>query len=253
MTEPKSRPPVWPVRVVLSACLLAMLLWLGVVSLLWNGVAFLLYPVLPAERGKHIGRAAIAYVYRFYWAAVRLSGMMRIEAEALDVLRDEPGGLIVAANHPSLLDAMLIVARLPRGVCIMKASLSRNIFLGAGSRLARYISNESTQKLVRGAVQGLRQGDQLVLFPEGTRSPDPHSIHPLRPGITLIAHRAKVPIQTVVIETDSPYLGKGWPLWRLPPLPIVFRARLGERFEPEKDHDALLVRMEDYFRKELGR
>ena len=61
-----------------------------------------------------------------------------------------------------------------------------------------------------------------------------------------------MPIQTVVIETDSPYLGKGWPLWKLPPIPIVFRARLGERFAPGQDPDELSARMEQYFHRELG-
>jgi hypothetical protein len=58
-----------------------------------------------------------------------------------------------------------------------------------------------------------------------------------------------LPIQTVVIETDSPYLGKGWPLWKLPPVPVVFRARLGERFEPGTMPEQLSARMEEYFRR----
>ncbi|MEX8493525.1 MAG: 1-acyl-sn-glycerol-3-phosphate acyltransferase, partial [Sphaerotilus sp.] len=75
----------------------------------------------------------------------------------------------------------------------------------------------------------------------------------LLPGITLMAQRAGVPIQTVLIETDSPYAGKGWPLWRLPPLPVVFRVRLGERFAPDTDHEALRQRLQAYFTKELAR
>ena len=58
---------------------------------------------------------------------------------------------------------------------------------------------------------------------------------------------AGVPIQTVFIDTDSPYLRKGWPIWRLPPLPIVFHVRLGRRFPPAADHAALLAEIERYF------
>lgn len=250
MTE-LTRPPLL-LRLLLMPWLLTLLLWLGLISLAWNSVAFVLHPLLRGRRGPVFGRACIAYGYRFYWSCARLSGLMRLEAEALDVLNDDPSGLIIAANHPSLLDALMIVARLPRGVCVMKGALMHNIFLGAGARLAGYIVNDSPRQMIRSAVESLQQGGQLVLFPEGTRSPTPHQIHPLRPGITLIAQRANVPIQTVLIETDSPYLGKGWPLWRLPPVPIVFRARLGERFAPDADHDALLARLEDYFRKEIG-
>ena len=53
------------------------------------------------------------------------------------------------------------------------------------------------------------------------------------------------------IDTDSPYLGKGWPIWRVPPLPIVFHLRLGERFAPTADSNALTARLEQYFQQHL--
>jgi 1-acyl-sn-glycerol-3-phosphate acyltransferase len=236
---------------LLRLWLLVLLAGLGLMSLLWNLMAALLHPLLPAARATVLGRAAIAYGYRLYWACTRAGGMMWIDARALDALRHEPGGLIIAANHPSLLDALAIVARLPRSVCIMKAGLMRNVFLGAGARLARYISNESPRHMMRAAVDALAQGGQLILFPEGTRS-EGGQMNRFRPGITSIAHRAGVPIQTVIIETASPYLGKGWPLWRLPPIPIVFRLRLGQRFAPNPDSAAALAELEAYFRRELG-
>ena len=73
--------------------------------------------------------------------------------------------------------------------------------------------------MVRDAVASLSEGGQLVLFPEGTRTVRRRST-PFKPGITLIAHLAQAPIQTVIIETDSPYLRKGWPLLRPPPAPV---------------------------------
>ena len=58
-------------------------------------------------------------------------------------------------------------------------------------------------------------------------------------------------MQTVFIDTDSPYLGKGWPIWRLPPLPIVFRARLGRRFEPREDHHVLVAEVQAHLMQGL--
>lgn len=231
-------PPAW-------LALQAMLLLLGLISLVWNAVALLLYPLLPRATGRRIGRAGIAFGYRLYWWFADRVGMMHLHADALDALRDEPG-LIVVANHPSMLDALMLVARLPRSACVMKASLMRNPFLGPGARLARYIRNDTPKGLIRLAVDDLRQGGQLVLFPEGTRT-TMKPLNPFRPGFTMIARRAGAPIQTVFIDTDSPYLGKGWPLWKLPPLPIVFTVRLGRRFEPQADHAALLAEIEAYF------
>lgn len=226
----------------LALLLQAQLLLLGLMSLAWNLVALLLHPLLPREHGLALGRAGIAYGYRLYWSLIAPLGMLRLDASVLDALRDEPG-LIIVANHPSLLDALLLVARLPRSACIMKASLMRNPFLGAGARLARYIRNDSTRRMVRLAVEDLKRGGQLVVFPEGTRTTEV-PINRFRPAVTLIAKLAEAPIQTVFIDTDSPYLGKGWPLWKLPPLPIAFTVRLGERFAPADNPTALLAEIE---------
>lgn len=220
-------------------------------SLTWNLVCLVLYPFLTRAQGIVVGRAAISSVYRGFWTCAQWLGLMRIDYTALDVLSRD-AGLIIAANHPSMLDALLVIARVPRGICIMRASLMRNPFLGAGARLARYIRNDPPRGMIRSCVTNLKEGGQLVLFPEGTRTVQA-PINPFRPGITLIAHMAGVPIQTVFIEAGSPYLGKGWPIWRTPQFPIVFNVRLGQRFAPEADHQGLLKRLEAYFAEELRR
>ena len=237
-------------RVFQSALFYVLLLHLGAMSLTWNLISLMLYPFLPRAQGVVVGRAAISSVYRGFWSSAQWLGLMRIDYTALDVL-DRDAGLIIAANHPTMLDALLVIARVPRGICIMRSSLMRNPFLGAGARLARYIRNEPPRGMIRSCVANLRAGGQLVLFPEGTRTV--HApVNPFRPGITLIAQMAQVPIQTVIIESRSPYLGKGWPIWRAPEFPVVIDVRLGQRFAPEADHQGLLKRLEAYFAQELG-
>ncbi len=228
-----------------------LLLALGLVSLVWNLLALVLYPLLSRAAGRRVGRAVISASYRCFWRVAGATGLLRMDAHALDGLADEPG-LIIIANHPSLLDAMMLVARLPRSFCLMKASLVRNPLLGPGAMLARYIRNDSAFGVVRSAVAELHDGGQLVMFPEGTRTTR-HPINPLQPGVTLIASRAGAPIQTVFIHTDSPYLSKGWPIWRLPPLPIRFAVRLGDRFAPTPDGAALVKQLEAHFAQGLRR
>jgi len=230
--------PAW----LLLQCLL---LGLGLMSLSWNAIALVLQPLLPPAVGRRVGRAAIARAYRLFWRVAGAGGMLRMDASSLDTLAEEPG-LIVVANHPSLLDALMLVSRLPRAACVMKASLMRNPLLGPGARLARYIRNDSASGMVRRAVADLRQGGQLLMFPEGTRTTQT-PLNPLRPGFALIAKLADAPVQAVFIDTSSPYLGKGWPLWRLPPLPIAFSVRLGGRFAPRADPAALVSEVESHF------
>lgn len=225
---------------------------LGAMSLGWNAVAPLVGVLLPRRQRGRVGRAGVACLYRTCWSLATRFGLMEIESSALEALRDEPGGLIVAANHPAMLDAMVIAARLPRAVCVMKAELVRNPFLGWGAWLAEYIANDSLQGVVREAVATLQAGNQLIFFPEGTRTVTP-PVNPFKPGITLIAHLAQVPVQTVFIESRSPYLAKGWPLLKVPPMPVVVRVRLGARFAPDADHRGALVRLESYFARELTR
>lgn len=238
-------PMAWLMRLPAFVLLQVLLLGLGLMSLAWNAVAVVLQRLLPEQRARWVGRAAISRLYGFFWRVTGWFGMMEMDASALDPLAAEPG-LVVVANHPSLLDAMMLVAHLPRSACVMKASLVRNPFLGPGARLARYIGNDSASRMVRQAVDDLRTGGQLVMFPEGTRTTRA-PVNPFRPGFALIAKLAKSPIQAVVIDTDSPYLGKGWPLWQLPPLPIRFSVRLGPRFEPGTDPNALTREVEAFF------
>jgi 1-acyl-sn-glycerol-3-phosphate acyltransferase len=239
------RVPLTLLRIPQAVIFYGLLLGLGLVSLAWNLIALPLLVLMPRERSRWLGRAVISNVYRAFWHVAGATGLLKMDATAIDGLKDEPG-LIIVANHPSVLDALMIVARLPRSACLMKSTLLINPFLGPGARLADYIRNDAPVATIRSCVRDLRRGGQLVMFPEGTRTTR-HPINEFRPGVTLIAKHAKSPIQTVFIDTDSPFVGKGWPVLRLPPLPVRFTVRMGERFAPQRDDAALLKTLEDYF------
>lgn len=223
---------------------------LGGSLLLLSCIARALAFLLPQTAAARVGRSLVSFIYRSCWASAQALGLMRIDADALDALRGETGGLILAANHPTMLDAMLVVARLPRSVCVMRADLMRNVFLGPGARLANYIGTDSGRGVVRESVAALRAGHLVVLFPEGTRTSTP-PISAFRPGIALIAKMAQVPIQTVLIRSESPYLRKGWPLLRAPPQIVRIRVSLGQRFQVTGDRRGALNQIEAYFLREL--
>ena len=87
-------------------------------------------------------------------------------------------------------------------------------------------------------------------FPKAP-APRANPINPLVGSVGLIAKHAQVPVQTLVIETDSPFLSKGWPLFKRPTLPIIYRVRLGRRFEPPADVAAFTAELDRYYRQEL--
>jgi 1-acyl-sn-glycerol-3-phosphate acyltransferase len=222
----------------------------GLFCLLWSIPASGLHRIMPRASGARCGQFAIMSGFRLYIAVMEALGIFRCDLTALDAMRDA-GPLIIAANHPSLLDAVLIISRLPRVVCITKASIWDNPFLGGGARLAAYIRNDVPLKLIKLAIGELQAGHQLLIFPEGTRTVRP-PVNDFKGGFLLMARKAGVPVQTVFIENTSGYLGKGWPLFRKPELPLVLRARLGARFEVPTDLQGFMSNLERYFRNELS-
>lgn len=223
--------------------------WLGVLCLLWTPFALVAYPLLSERRGRALGRWFTTFAFRFYLASLTVSRRFSFDLSALDALRDEPA-LIIAPNHPSLLDAVMVISRLPNVACVLKTELMNNIFLGAGARLSRYIRNIPVRRMVRQAVDDFECGSHLLLFPEGTRTTG-RRLNPFKGSLGLIAQHAGVPVQTVLIETESPYLGKGWPLFRKPPLPIHYRIRLGRRFDPPTHVQEFMTELQDYFAEEM--
>jgi 1-acyl-sn-glycerol-3-phosphate acyltransferase len=225
------------------------LLWLGILCLAWAPIALLMYPLLPLRQGRALGRYVTMLGFRLYLASLSATRRCSFDLEALDALHGEPA-MIIAPNHPCLLDAVMVISRLPNVACVMKTELLSNVFLGSGARLARYISNAPVRRMVQQATQDFQCGSHLLLFPEGTRTTRAPT-NALKGSVGLVAQLAQVPVQTILIETDSMYLSKGWPLFRKPPMPIHYRVRLGRRFDPPKNVRRFMAELEEYFADEL--
>ena len=223
---------------------------LALICFVWGLAALILYPLLPARIGRRVGRLGAMWGFRSYLTIMEALGAWRLELRALDALRDA-GPLIVAPNHPCLLDAVLVVSRLPNALCVMKGALVGNFLLGPAARLARYVRNDSLLKLVTRAGEELRQGGQLVIFPEGTRTVG-ECIGPLTQAVGALSKRCNVPVQAVIIEADTRFLGKGSSLAAIPRLPLGYRVRLGRRFEPPQDVREFTLELERYFMRELA-
>ncbi|MDE2120450.1 MAG: 1-acyl-sn-glycerol-3-phosphate acyltransferase [Betaproteobacteria bacterium] len=221
----------------------------GLMGLLWAPFALLLHALLPARQARRLGRRLIHVGFRGYLRVLAVLGACRFDLSALDALREQ-GPMIIAPNHPSLIDALLVISRLRAPACVMKSSILGNPVLGAGARLAGYIGNDDLRRMIDLAVEDLRDGYQLLLFPEGTRS-RVAPIGPVKGMVGLIAKRAGVPVQTVLIETDSNFLGKSWNWRDIPRLPITYRVRLGPRLPPPAHAQEFVAELETCYRRAL--
>lgn len=225
-------------------------LYFGIGCALGSLASAALHPLLPDRFGTRFGRWLTGVHFRGFLALLVASGLVRIDLTALDSLRGERS-IILAPNHPSLLDAVLIISRLPQTACIMKAQIWDSVFLGGGARLSRYIRNDSPVNLVRMSTMELRSGHQLLVFPEGTRTRTP-PINAFKGGFALMAKKSGAQVQTLFIDTNSTFLNKGWPLLKKPVFPLTYAARLGKRFRVTGDVRVFVAELEMYYQRELG-
>jgi 1-acyl-sn-glycerol-3-phosphate acyltransferase len=225
-------------------------LYFGIGCALCSLTAAALHPFVPDRFGAPLGRWITGAHFRGFLALLRASGLVRIDLAALDQLRGERS-IIIAPNHPCLLDAVFIISRLPQIACIMKAEIWDSFFLGGGARLSGYIRNNAPINLVRQSVGELHAGHQLLVFPEGTRTGEA-AVNAFKGGFALMAKKSGAAVQTVFIETNSAFLCKGWPLLKKPDFPLIYRARLGMRFTGESDLKAFVSKLKNYYREELS-
>lgn len=225
------------------------LLFFALICLAWSLPASVLRHLLPKRIALVVGRYAIMLVFRTYLFVVRASGLVKCDLGALDVLRNEPS-LVIVTNHPALIDVVLIGSRLPNFVCVLKAKLLDNPLLGGGASMAGYVRNDSTAMLIRESSVALRDGAQLLIFPEGTRTVR-HPVNEFKGGFALAAKKAGVPVQTVFLEASSPFLGKNWSFFYKPEFPLRYKVRLGERFEVKGDAKTFAADLESYYREQM--
>ena len=181
-----------------------------------------LWPGDPRERSQRVIRAT----FRFYLATLQAIRLIRLKTEGLDRLADS-GGAIVIANHPSLLDVVMLMAFIPRSQCIVKHQIWTSLLLGGLVRRAGYIRNDlDGEQMLAVCRDSLARGAALIIFPEGTRS-QPGALPRFQRGFANLALLTGAPVLPVLITCDPPTLTKGEAWWTVPERRPVFRLRVG--------------------------
>jgi 1-acyl-sn-glycerol-3-phosphate acyltransferase len=174
----------------------------------------------------------MTWFYFAVWSVIRLLSrlLFRIESRGTENL-PATGPVLLASNHASNLDPPLVAICLKRPIHFLaKEELFRVPVLGPViTRLnAHPIRREGIdRKALRGVLEVLRSGQTLIIFPEGTRTPD-GSLQEAKPGVAMIAAQAGAPIVPVYIEGTFRAMPRGasWPR------PVKVRVYFGEPFPP---------------------
>jgi 1-acyl-sn-glycerol-3-phosphate acyltransferase len=189
----------------------------GIGGLLLSLTAFPLINLLVRDRER---RAAFAQwlvhkSFRLHVLYMTAFGVIGAEFVGVEKLAGDRGTLIVS-NHPSLLDVVLLMSAMKRAQCIVKAEIWDNPFMRGVVMAAGYIRNDGdAEKLMEDCADELQAGNNLIIFPEGSRTV-PGVPMKLQRGVANIAIRAKVPIRVVTINCVPASLMKGQKWYEIP-------------------------------------
>lgn len=121
-------------------------------------------------------------------------------------------GKVLVANHPSILDFVYIMSLVPNANCIVRGTLTHSAFRGVIKQC--YILNTlDFEELCKLCKETLDKGNNVIIFPEGTRTPR-HGSNPFKKGAARIAFYAKADVQPILVGGNDKYgLGKHDPIW----------------------------------------
>jgi len=147
---------------------------------------------------------------------LRLRGMRNIPAT---------GPVIVVANHGGYLDPIFLQTGTYRPIRYMMTSDFYDVLsvqpVYRFFRAIRVNENGPARDSIRGALDVLKSGGVVGLFPEGQLSRD-GELSPIRPGITFLGGRAQVPIVPAWIEGSYDVLRRGQVRPRIAPVSIAY-------------------------------
>lgn len=208
---------------------------------------------------RHRSRRIISTTFRWFVNMMRALGILTYEISGHDKL-GQPGQLIIA-NHPSLIDVVFLIAFIKDANCVVKGSLRRNPFTRGPVEAAQYVNNDSTAVMIDDCDQVLRQGETLIIFPEGTRTAPQGTLNFHR-GAANIALRAATTLTPVVIRVEPTTLTKAEPWYRIPSRRFHFSMTVSDSIPLDQFRAAgemplasrkLNTYLLSFFNRELGR
>lgn len=234
----------------------------GIGGLLLSLTALPLLRIFPGTKLQRISRVqkAVQLTFKFFVLMLTWAGVIKVTPAAASILSSIRGKVIVA-NHPTLVDVVVLISLIPNAGCIVKRGLWRNPFLRGVVSMAGYIPNNSADELLKGSSEVLARGNNLVIFPEGTRTVYGQNLNPLARGAAHIALKTEADVLPVLLKTDVRGLTKEEPWYEIPRQTINMHVEVGETlsyadYDSMHEQDPKQVRqltrdMEQYFKQQL--
>lgn len=187
----------------------------GVGGLLLRVLVFPALALLPWSTAtrQRVCRDVIHHAFRLFLGLMRGVGV--IDYEIRHAHRLQRHGMLIVANHPSLIDVVFLMALTRRADCVVKSGLVRNPFTRGPVLATGWVRNDSGAAMVDDCIASLRAGNNLIIFPEGTRTRPGQPLQ-LQRGAANVAVRGGFALTPVVIRCEPPTLTKGEKWYHVP-------------------------------------
>ncbi len=187
------------------------------------------------QRSRRV-RSVIRYTFKIFLFILEFLGILKIRTKGLETLQQMQGKLVIC-NHPSLLDVVIIMSRLKNIQCVVNNKLWRNLVVGVVVRAAGYIRNDIDPELfLEQCKEMLARGENIIIFPEGTRSVPGQPLKMQR-GFANLALCANADIQALSLKCHPVMLIKGAKWYDIPPKRAHYLLQAGPEFSCQ-DYDS---------------
>ncbi|MCX8584557.1 MULTISPECIES: lysophospholipid acyltransferase family protein [unclassified Gilliamella] len=200
---------------------------LFVLSLIWFSLLRLF--VWKKQKRIIIAQYSISISFKVFLWIVKSLCIFNYQFNEVEKLKQDDGCLIVA-NHPSLLDVVLLVSVMRRCDCLVKGALLNNLFISRIIKTAGYILNGESGQILPQCNEILSNKGRILIFPEGTRSIPNHPIT-LQRGAANIALRCHADIRIIHIQCNPPWLIKKQKWYDIPEKKALFNITVGEKIK----------------------
>jgi 1-acyl-sn-glycerol-3-phosphate acyltransferase len=176
--------------------------------LLFSGALVVFLLTFPFDRNR-----VVLHLYSCAWAQLSfwINPMWRMKVLGREKLPWR-GGAVLVSNHESLVDIPVLYGLFRPFKWVSKESVFRVPFVGWNMYLNGYVglrrgNTASVARMLAACERWLDRGVPVLIFPEGTRSPD-GEVKAFKDGAFLLAAKKDVPVYPIVLTGTARTLPK---------------------------------------------
>ncbi|MCF8026542.1 MAG: 1-acyl-sn-glycerol-3-phosphate acyltransferase [Desulfobacteraceae bacterium] len=187
-------------------------LWFTFVSLT-SVIFFVLALVIKLATMPFDKRLVLLQQFTCFWGALytRIIPAWKISIQGRENIKPDKA-YVVVSNHQSLLDILVLFNLFFHFRFVSKSEIFKVPLIGWNMRLNRYIelrrgNRRSISRMMADCKKALDHGNSVLIFPEGTRSPDGR-IRRFKTGAFILAIEHQTPVLPIVLSGTNKALPK---------------------------------------------